>query len=438
MSFESWKEVKLGDIADILSGYAFKSNEFVGFGVPVVKIKNIMPPIIDITDVQYVSEALFAEKYRFALEYNDILISMTGSNVNQIASAVGKIGRVKLKHTKLLLNQRVGKLYVIDKENCDYEYLYYYLTQGDVRYNLAASAGGSANQANISPNQIKSIKIKIPTLKEQKAIASILSALDDKIELNNRMNKVLEQMAQAVFKQWFVDFEFPNENGEPYKSSGGEVVDTVIGMKPLLWEVKTIGQIVEVTDYVANGSFASLKENVSTSEKIEYAIIIRLVDYNRNFKGLFSYVNEKGYKYLKKSKLIGGEIIISNVGANAGTIFKVPNLNKPMTLGPNSIMLIDNNLSNYLYCILNSNWGKESISGIIGGSAQPKFNKTDFRNIKLVVPQDTLIDIFNSIIQPIVDKLSLLNNEIRHYEELRDTLLPKLMSGEIDVSNIEL
>ncbi len=80
-------------------------------------------------------------------------------------------------------------------------------------------AGGSANQANISPSQIKDIEIQLPPLEEQEKIANILSSLDDKIELNNEMNKTLEEMAQSIFKRWFVDFEFPNEDGEPYKSS---------------------------------------------------------------------------------------------------------------------------------------------------------------------------------------------------------------------------
>ena len=98
MSFNQWQSLKVGDVADVLNGYAFKSKDFTDEGIPVIKIKNIVPPSIELSDVQYVSEELFNEKERFALKYNDILISMTGSNVNQIASAVGKVGRVRLKN----------------------------------------------------------------------------------------------------------------------------------------------------------------------------------------------------------------------------------------------------------------------------------------------------------------------------------------------------
>lgn len=431
---ENWKECKLGDIADVLSGYAFKSKDFVDKGIPVIKIKNIIPPIIDITDVEYVNEELYDEKQRYALEYNDVLISMTGSNVNQIASAVGKIGRVRLKNTKMLLNQRVGKLYITDKDQCDYNYLYYYLIQEEVRYNLAASAGGSANQANISPNQIKDINIKLPSIKEQKAIAHILSNLDEKIETNNQINKKLEEMAKAIFKQWFIGFEFPNEDGEPYKSSGGEMVESELGMIPKGWRVGNMNDMAEVTDYVANGSFASLKENVQyCEEECGFAMLIRLVDYNNNFRGPYVWVDEKGYNFLKKSKLFGGEIIISNVGANAGTVFKAPKLNKPMTLGPNSIMIMDNKYSNYLYYYLNSKVGQENLNGIITGSAQPKFNKTHFRNIKLIIPNEGIINKLNVFIEPVVNKIEQVELEIKNLITIREILLPKLMSGEIRV-----
>src|SRR5699024_5493681 len=92
---------------------------------------------------------------------------------------------------------------------------------------------------------VKEFKIKVPPLNEQKHIALILSTLDNKIELNNLINKNLEEMAQAIFKHWFVDFEFPNENGEPYKSSSGEFEKSQLGLIPKGWEVKELGDVIE-------------------------------------------------------------------------------------------------------------------------------------------------------------------------------------------------
>lgn len=226
-----WDVAKLGDVADVLSGFAFKSKDFIDNGVPVIKIKNIVPPYVTKDDAVYVSQELYESSEKYQLNYNDILISMTGSNYNQLSSAVGKVGRVRLKDEPMLLNQRVGKI-ITNEKKCDKEFLYYNISTMETRYRLALSAGGSANQANVSPKQIKSLIIPYPPLDEQKAIAHILSTLDDKIEVNNQINKTLENMAQAIFKQWFVDFEFPNEDGEPYRSSGGEMVESELGMIP--------------------------------------------------------------------------------------------------------------------------------------------------------------------------------------------------------------
>jgi type I restriction enzyme S subunit len=102
------------------------------------------------------------------------------------------------------------------------------------------------------------LKKKIPPLNEQKAIAKILSSLDEKIELNNRINKKLEEMAQAIFKHWFIDFEFPNENGEPYKSSGGEMVESELGLIPEGWEVKRIEEVSsQKRNAIVDGPFGS-------------------------------------------------------------------------------------------------------------------------------------------------------------------------------------
>jgi type I restriction enzyme, S subunit len=144
-----------------------------------------------------------------------------------------------------------------------------------------------------------------------------------------------------------------------------------------------IGEIATTTDYVANGSFASLKENVSYSYTKSYAILIRLVDFKSGWKKPFVYVDEHGFKFLKKSCLEVGDLIISNVGAYAGTVFRTPDLGYPMTLGPNSIVLKNLQCSDFWYYYFSSRIGQHQIDSIKSGSAQPKFNKTDFRRLSV-------------------------------------------------------
>lgn len=200
----NWKKVKLGDIADVQNGYAFKATDMKTSGIPIIKIKNIQPPNISFDDAEYYEGEINKKLEQFLLKRKDTLISMTGSTLNQISSVVGKVGRFN-SDKKALINQRVGKVFSMDVSTLSNDFLYYFIAQPEIQIELATNAGGSANQANISPKNIKDLWIELPSINIQTRIASILSALDEKIELNRQMNITLEQMAQAVFKKYFIN-----------------------------------------------------------------------------------------------------------------------------------------------------------------------------------------------------------------------------------------
>lgn len=151
-----------------------------------------------------------------------------------------------------------------------------------------------------------------------------------------------------------------------------------------------LGDAVEVTDYVANGSFASLKKNVEYRSGAGYAILARLVDHNSQWKNEKVYVGEEAYRFLSKSALVPGDVVIANVGANAGTVFRIPDLGAPVTLGPNAVRvrpkdqrIVD---QDFLYYYLTSPVGQARLQDLITGSAQPKFNKTALRGMAIRVP----------------------------------------------------
>lgn len=178
--------------------------------------------------------------------------------------------------------------------------------------------------------------------------------------------------------------------------------ETPFGEIPENWEVSKIIDITDVvTDYVANGSFKSLAENVNYEDHEDSTVLIRLVDYNNDFQGNFVYVNNHAYDFLAKSKLFGGEIIISNVGANVGTVFRCPFLNKKMTLGPNSIVVKFKGSDDFYYYWLKSPAGQHMLHSIVTGSAQPKFNKTNFRDMLVPVPpqkeQEKIASVLSSL-----------------------------------------
>jgi type I restriction enzyme S subunit len=155
------------------------------------------------------------------------------------------------------------------------------------------------------------------------------------------------------------------------------------------WEWKKTIEKFLITDYVANGSFASLRENVEYKDEKDYAILVRLTDYSNGWNGNYKYVTKKSYDFLSKSALKEDDILICNVGATIGTTFKVPELGQPMTLAPNSILIrpLDESTENqYAFYYFKSNIFQTKISNIATTTAQPKFNKTDFRSQYIPLP----------------------------------------------------
>lgn len=199
--------------------------------------------------------------------------------------------------------------------------------------------------------------------------------------------------------------------------------DTPFGKIPESWELASISEVTElVTDYVANGSFASLAKNVTYKDEEDVAVLIRLVDYNNDFKGDFVFIDEHAYEFLGKSKLYGGEIIISNVGANVGTVFRCPQLQYKMSLAPNAIMVKFKENDDFYYFWLRSHAGQHMLHSIVTGSAQPKFNKTNFRDMLVPVPPRDQQDKIVSILQPLEEKIEHNNKINKNLQEQMEAL----------------
>ena len=287
---------------------------------------------------------------------------------------------------------------------------------------------GQSAQPGLSVKTLAQQDVDMPPLEQQRKVAKILATIQKKIELNNKINENLEQQAVLLFKKWFIEFN----------NTSRSMIETRFGLIPDSFKLLKNGELpLVVTDYVANGSFASLKANVTLYQEPNYAYFIRNTDLK---SGTFEvFVDEHSYNFLSKSTLYGGEIIISNVG-DVGSVFLCPKLDKPMTLGNNIIMLRpeQENLRYYLYIWFKWLYGQSLIQGIKGGSAQPKFNKTDFKNLPIFLPPDKLLKQFHQIVKPMFELIDKNSTENQALTITRDALLPKLMSGELDVSNIDI
>ena len=413
-----WKEVTLGEITNLVIDYRGKTPLKLGSswsdsGYRALSAKNIKTGQIVAEDsIRFVDEQLYRKWMKDEVKRGDILIT-----------SEAPFGQIFYwdSDEKIVLSQRLFDVRLND-EVC-HKYVYYFMTSHRYQKDLEGRATGTTVTGLRQPELLKSM-ILLPPLSAQRSIASILSSLDRKIELNNKINADLEEMAQAIFKNWFVDFE-------PFKD--GKFVDSELGMIPEGWKVGKITDIgCLITDYVSNGSFASLKQNVHLYETKEYAQFIRNTDLKTNTFSV--YVDKHSYDFLSKSTLYGNEIIISNVG-DVGSVHLCPKLDIPMTLGNNIIMLRPNEkeYNYFLYLWFKYFSGQALIQGIKGGSAQPKFNKTDFKNLPLLIPSFEIIERSYWIFESMFSILSSNVKENSRLSLLRDTLLPRLMSGELEV-----
>lgn len=275
---------------------------------------------------------------------------------------------------------------------------------------------------------------------EQKAIVDILSSLDDKIELNNQMNKTLEEMAQALFKRWFVDFEFPNKEGQPYKSSGGEMVESELGLIPKGWEVKYLSDLADFQNGFAFYKVGYSENGIKVIDLGNVNALGNFVETNRDkYISLDIYNQEKMEKYkLNKDDLI---IIMTDRTQEMnilGKTAKVPYSDKfILNQRVGRIRAQKDINSNYLLSAINSNRVLNDLKSKALGSVQKYVNTNHVKEIELLLPSSEIMKYYSRIIDPIYDKMLENNEENLTLTEIRDNLLPKLMSGEIRVSDFE-
>lgn len=396
---EEWKECRLGDYCDFQNGYAFKSSEFKTNGeYKIVKIKELKDGLVKFfddsasVDIHDIKEF---EKYK--IYRNDVLFALTGDPVSK-PNPLSWVGRVLIYRSdeNALLNQRTCKIKKSDE--IDNQFLYYYFRQWENFYALASKATGSASQANISTNTIVDTIIKLPPLPTQQKIAAILSSLDDKIELNNKINTNLEQQARALFKNWFVD---------------------------CMNSTTKMSDIIDVRD----GTHDSPKPQESgyllvTSKYLE-AYSINPTDANFITKEDYDKINER-------SKVDNGDILLSMIGT-VGIVSLV--IDNPVTWAIKNMGLFKTSkvedLKYYLLNYLKSDDVRNYIEQHLAGSTQKYISLSELRNLPINIPEKNILEKFNNIVTPIYEQIVNNTNEIKNLKELRDTLLPKLMNGEI-------
>src|SRR3989338_7841046 len=307
----------------------------------------------------------------------------------------------------------------------DNKYLYYFLSQDNFfEFTVLTSKGTKMPRGD--KNSIMSYEINIPSFPEQSAIAKILSDLDQKIELSQQMNKTLEAIGQAIFKRWFIDFEFPNEKGKPYKSSGGEMIESELGKIQRGWKFSKIGKEFETIlggtpsttnkSYWENGTVAWINSGEINKFRITEPT---------------AYITKEAVDNSATKLMSKGTTVLAITGATLGQVSRI----EIDTCANQSVIGIIENKdipSEYIYL-----WIKHRIIGLIShqtGGAQQHINKKNVNELKILLPDDSLMLKFKEMIRSIFKKISINCFESQNLSQIRDSLLPRLMSGKIRVS----
>lgn len=347
-----------------------------------------------------------------------------------LLSVRAPVGEINIAPEELCIGRGLSALTMKNNNNKFLYYLLLYLKKTIINHQTGTVYG------SINKTIIENFKVPVPPLPEQKAIAKILSDLDDKIELNNDMNKTLEAIGQALFKHWFIDFEFPNKEGKPYKSSGGEMVynEELDKKIPKGWEVENYS---EYADTISGRSYKS--EELEDSDTA--LVSLKCVDITGGFneEGLKSYTgNYKEEQIVKDGDVVVAHTDLTQDREILGRPAIVETSSDYKTYVASLDLVISRPISDlisrgFIYFLLQSEWFRHHASGYANGTTVLHLSKKTLPEFRMPIPSEVLLKRFSKIAENIISKIHANNSEKKELEKIRDSLLPKLMSGKIRV-----
>ncbi len=438
MANNRWVETTLNDLIAVRHGFAFKGEYFrdeppgcvlltpgnfaIGGGFRGDKLKYYVGPVPE----------------EFVLDEGELLVTMT--DLSKQADTLGYPALVpKWRGVRFLHNQRLGRVVVRQGAPVSKEFLFYVLCTREYRHEVVSTASGTTVK-HTSPTRIQGFRFKLPPLVEQQCIVHILGTLDDKIELNRRMNQTMEKIAAAIFKSWFMDFDpvrakaegrdpgLPQDIADLFPD---EFKDSELDEIPKGWRVKPIGEVVRcfggATPSTSNPAFWEGGAHLFVTPKDMSALQSPVIlDSERH-------ITHAGVDKISSRQLPLGTVLLSSrapIGYLAMT-------DVPVSVNQGIIaMICDGGLPN-LYVL---HWTKASMDIIksrAGGTTFAEISKRNFRPIPTVVPPPNVLNAFMDAVRCLHDRIALNTRQNRRLAGLRDTLLPKLLSGEIDVAVLD-
>ena len=392
-------------------------------GIPVIRNYNLKDGKIDCTNLSFVSEEGYKERVKRAIpEESDIIISRE--------APMGVVGIVP-KGFQCCLGQRLVLL-KIDKSKCLPKYLLYTLMSEYVQLQIRRINQTGSIVSNLNISSLKELKIPLHSFEEQKKIANILSAIDDKIQINNQINQELEAMGKSLYNYWFVQFDFPDQNGKPYKSSGGKMVyhQDLKREIPEGWGVEKLGKLIELERGVTYAKSDIVEK--TTNDAIG---VLRATNITGNVMDLNDLV------YLTKDKINNKQIIKQNetlivmssgskehLGKNAINYYE-----EVIGFGAFCSKIVPKKYSTYINTFLQSSEFKGYLLKQSMGTNINNLTNSDILDCRIILPNEEILDKFENMVEKNIKLIS--NNYIQNQQltQLRDWLLPMLMNGQVKV-----
>ncbi|MFH0874775.1 MAG: restriction endonuclease subunit S [archaeon] len=434
------KQTEIGEIPedwnyDILSKHLYikgrigwkglQKSEYLtdGSGIVIINGTQIQDNRLDWSDCGRVPEWRYDESPEIQLKENDIVMTKDGT--------IGKVAFIEKLPEK---SSVASGIFVIRAKSgeIDQKFLFYFFKLPLFKWLIETRKEGSVIP-HLYQRDFEELPFAYPNIQEQESIAKILSAIDSKIELNQQMNKTLEAIGQAIFKHWFIDFEFPNVEGKPYKSSGGETIDSELGEIPKEWKIISFD---EVADLIHGYQF---RHYDFTNEGVKVFKITQINDNGEIDLSSCDFVDRKRLSKFENIRIHSGDILMALTGATIGKYARyyepeeeiLQNYRVGKFISKNDAILSQD----YLYFLISSINFLNTILSKQTQSAQQNIGKAEINNTLILLPPKKSMLQFSNIVSSYFKKIENNTHEFKTLIQIRDSLLPKLMSGKIRVPN---
>jgi type I restriction enzyme, S subunit len=414
---QNCKTYKLGELGTVVTGKTPSSKNPEHFGEAT--------PFVTPTDFSYFHKHVAQTDRRLSEEgVRGLRNKLLPSNSLLVTCIGSQMGKVVVNRMPVVTNQQLNA--IVPFEFVDADYLYYKLLT--LHDSLKTMAGGGSTMPLLNKTDFENIEVTIPSLSEQQSIASILSALDDKIELNLATNRTLEQMAMAIYKHWFVDFG-------PFQ--GGNFIESELGLIPEGWEVKRLG---DITEALSKGTTPT-KSDVDGLEVEVPFLKVKDIQEDGDIKhsGIEKIPRSVHQNQLKRSILQTDDILFSIAGT-IGRVSTVPeslngsNCNQALAFV--RLKQKQAHLAQIYFWLKSESTQRDVTSSIVQG-VQANVSLTVLRDLQFSQPISDVMDHFNNEIVPLMNLIFTNRVENQTLTTLRDTLLPKLISGAVRVKDAE-